>query len=259
MSNATIEAEARRRGMSVDELFRETSQRVLQHRTPAARAASLLRESRRISARRETRSAPISKATTKAARVEPNLTPQLEEAFVASGMSPAKAKIAAAGRHASASHPGSLIEVGKQLGLMPAAARTFARGRHGLSEAVKNVAGLPAECFAWVPDPEDPTTWQMQISRNAGIGSEWSPDEDLVRAAVAQLPGVATYGKALDIPAADLPAVKANLRSAWIAAAVPLDEMPPELNQEALRRAFLGLGLSSEAAAVAARGRERRL
>ena len=66
-----------------------------------------------------------------------------------------------------------------------------------------------------MPDPEDPTTWQLQLARSADDGSgEWKPDEDLVRAAVAQVPGIAGFGNALDIPGADLPKVKSILRSA---------------------------------------------
>lgn len=198
---------------------------------------------------------------TRAKRVDAatgDLTPELEASFVRRGLSVESARVAARGRARSSA--GSLIEAGQRLGLMPAAAHTFARGRHGLREAVKNVAGLPASCFAWVPDPEDPTTWQLQISRSVDTGNgEWLPDEDLVRAAVAQLPGLAGYGDALDIPAGDLPGVKSILRSAWIACGAALDEMPLELTQEALRRSFRRLGLSETAAAVAASGRGRRL
>ena len=144
------------------------------------------------------------------------------------------------------------------MGLSAESAAAAARGRHRIREVVKNVAGLPAECFAWVPDPEDPTTWKLQISRSASTGTDWAPDEDLVRAAVGQLPGIAAFGKALDISAADLPAVKATLRAAWIACGADIAQMPAELQQEALRRAFVGLGMSETAAAVAARGRGRR-
>jgi hypothetical protein len=183
-----------------------------------------------------------------------DLEPQLVEAFVKGGMTEAQAKIAAAGRHATRS-ASNLFLAAREGGLSPAAARTFARGRSGIVEVVKNVAGLPASCFAWVPDPEDPTTWKMQIARSTG--TDWSPDEDLVRAAVAVLPGIAPFDKALDIPTSDLPAVKAALRAAWIACGAPIDEMPAELQQEALRREFMRGGLSEQAAAIAARGRRR--
>ena len=189
--------------------------------------------------------------------VKPVSEADLVGAFKGLGHTEAAAKIAARGR-VPVQESGSLVDAARGLGLSQSAARTFARGRSGIREAVKNVAGLPAQSFAWVPDPEDPTTWKMQISRSAATGTDWTPDEDLVRAAVAQLPGVATYGKALDIPDSEIGAVKAALRAAWIACGASIDEMPAELQQEALRREFMKLGLSEQAAAIAARGRERR-
>jgi hypothetical protein len=178
----------------------------------------------------------------KSKAVKPVSEADLAVAFEGLGHKGESARIAARGR-GGVRESGSLV-----LG---------ARGRSGIREAVTSVAGLPAVCFAWVPDPADPTTWKMQISRSADTGTQWSPDEDLVRAAVAQLPGVATFGKALDIPDADLPAVRAALRSAWIACGADIAEMPPELTQEALRAAFRKLGLSDRAASVAVRGRRR--
>jgi hypothetical protein len=184
-----------------------------------------------------------------------DLTPELEEAFERIGLIGESAKTAARGR-VPVRDPASLVEAFKASGMSDASARVAAQGRHSLREVVKNVAGLPASCFAWVQDPSEPSTWRLQISRSADSGNgEWVPDEDLVRAAVAQLPGIAGYDSALEIPASDLPGVKSILRSAWIAANLPIDDMPRELNQEALRRAFLGMGLSEQAAAVAAKGR----
>jgi len=169
----------------------------------------------------------------------------------------AQAKTAAAGRHTLGAGATSLYRLAHERGYSPAAARIFAAGRHGISEAVTNIAGLTARCFAWIPDPEDSTTWQLQIARSDEPDSAWQPDEDLVRSAVSQLPGIAGYDKAIDIPASALPGVKSVLRSAWIACGADVDQMPAELNQEALRREFLKLGLSETAAAIAARGRGR--
>jgi hypothetical protein len=151
----------------------------------------------------------------------------------------------------------------RRMGLSESEARRAAHGRQagraGLREVVKNVAGLPASCFAWVPSasPEDPTTWRLQISRSADDGTEWKPDPDLVRAAVAQLPGIAGYGQGLPIPAADLPAVRATLRAAWVQSGLPIDEMPKELALEGLRKEFRRLGVEEAALEVAVRGRKR--
>ena len=47
--------------------------------------------------------------------------------------------------------------------------------------------------------------------------------------AVAHLPGIATYGQAVDIPETDLPDVKAKLRSAWVASDLDIADLPIEL------------------------------
>jgi hypothetical protein len=199
-----------------------------------------------------------SRATT--AGHEPAGSQDLEASFKKLGLSESAAKIAARGRGPQGAR--SLTETGKGLGLSPAAAAVFARGRGGAREAiVKNVAGLTAKSFAWPADPEDPTTWRLQIARSEDTGADWSPDEDLVRAAVAQLPGNAGYGKELAIPAADLPAVVATLAAAWIACGASVDEMPAVLTQEpgreALEAAGKRLGLSGRALEVFVEGRRR--
>ena len=214
---------------------------------PPSAAVVALRERQHGTATRATKVSPAS-----------DIEAQLAAEFQRGGLTAEGAAGAVRGR-AARPVPQTLYEAGIADGMSPAAAKAFARGRHGLNEVVKNVAGLPASCFAWVPDPEDPLTWQLQIARSADNGSgEWSPDEDLVRAAVAQVPGIAGYDQALDIPAAALPGVRSILRSAWIACGAAIEEMPSELNQEALRREFRRGGLSEQKAAIAARGREGR-
>jgi hypothetical protein len=199
---------------------------------------------------RERTSAPTSKAAKPASEAE------LEAAMKRVTKDENIAKIAARGREARPAPARSLVEAGKGLGLGAAKAKAFAKGQ-SVSEAAKDAAGLGPTAYAWTPDVEDASTWRLQISRSAETGTSWNPSEDLVRAAVAQLPGIAGYENAIDIPAADLPAVKAVLRSAWIACGAAVDAMPPELQQEALRRALLRGGMSEKAAAIASRDRER--
>jgi hypothetical protein len=196
------------------------------------------------------KAAPASKAAKPASEAE------LAGAFKRIGMDEAGAKAAASGRGVRPAPAGSLAESGKARGFSASKASAFSKGR-GVSEAAKDAAGLGPTAYAWTPDVEDASTWRLQISRSADVGAEWKPDEDLVRAAVAQLPGIAGYENAIDIPASDLPSVKATLRSAWIACGASIDEMPSELQQEALRRAFVRGGLSEKAAAIASRSRER--
>jgi hypothetical protein len=206
-----------------------------------------------VKPRRESRAPAVTTAiASRSATVEDEA---LAASFKRLGLSDSAAKVAARGR---GSRPaGGLAEAGRRLSLSAARAKTFAT--RGLREVIRNVAGLSAACFAWVPDESDPTTWKMQIARSDD-GDVWSPDEDLVRAAVVQLPELAGYDKALDIPAADLPAVKATLRSAWIACGAPVDDMPLELSQEALRGPFKRLGVTTEAGMRAAvRGRAGRI
>jgi hypothetical protein len=207
----------------------------------------------RVGPRLEGAHRKLSRTTTKP-KTE-NLTPQLEKAFRGLGLSESHATIAARGRGGRPVAAGSLTEAAaKELGLDSARAKLFARGRD-LSEVVRNSAGLSAACFAYVADAEDPTTWQLQIARSDDSGKGWSPDEDLVRAAASSLPGIAAFGKEVGIPDMALPAVRSVLRSAWIACGANLDEMPGELQQEGLRIAFEGMGLSPAAAAAAAKGR----
>lgn len=255
----TIEAAAEARGMSVDDFRTSEFERLRRRHAEAVRRRPATGGTGPVALAERRRAAPKA-----APRATPVATPAVVEAELAAafrrgGMSAESALVAARGRFPR--EPSSLYEAFRAVGMSDGAARVAARGRDGVREAVvRNVAGLSAACFAWVPDPESPETWQLQIARDDDSGDgAWQPDEDLVRRAVAMVPGIAGFDQALDIPAGDLPTLKATLRAAWIACGAALDEMPFELNQEALRRAFMRGGLSERAAAIAARGRERRI
>jgi len=69
---------------------------------------------------------------------------------------------------------------------------------------------FPASDFAYVPDPEKPSTWKLRLTAEPG----GSPDAGIVGAAAAAL-GPGFRGQKVDIPAADLAAVKAKVRAAW--------------------------------------------
>lgn len=83
----------------------------------------------------------------------------------------------------------------------------------------------PSEAFAYVPDPESPSTWKLRL---------WeSPDKKVtarqVGMAVAAL-GAGFRGQKVEIPAGDLAGVKAKVRSAWNDANPDReDEMPSVL------------------------------
>lgn len=69
---------------------------------------------------------------------------------------------------------------------------------------------FPAAAYAYVPDPETPSTWKLRLWATPSGG----PDARIVGAAVAAL-GKGFRGQKVEIPVADLPAVKAKVRAAW--------------------------------------------
>lgn len=86
---------------------------------------------------------------------------------------------------------------------------------------------FPQEAFAYVPDPERPSTWKLRL---------WdSLDERETRAqvsrAVQALSPAGFRGNRVDIPAEDVAGVKARVRAAWNRVN-PDREVPPILKQE---------------------------
>ena len=80
-------------------------------------------------------------------------------------------------------------------------------------KATKTEDGVeyPREAFAYVPDPERPSTWKLRIWDD--LESKVTPRQ-LGRAVAALGPG-GFRGNRVQIPAADLSGVKEKLRSAW--------------------------------------------
>jgi len=72
---------------------------------------------------------------------------------------------------------------------------------------------FPATDYAYVPDPEAPSTWRLRMTASPGA----DPDGGIVGAALAAL-GKGFRGNKVEIPAADLPKVKAKIRAAWLKA-----------------------------------------
>ena len=84
------------------------------------------------------------------------------------------------------------------------------------AEATKTEAGesgFTAEDYAYTPDPDKPSDWKLRLTKTPGGG----PDAGLVGGCVAAL-GKGFRGQKVDIPDADLPAVKAKVRAAWLKA-----------------------------------------
>lgn len=63
---------------------------------------------------------------------------------------------------------------------------------------------LPASAYAYVPDPEKPSTWKLRIDDAGHVGG-----------AIAAI-GKGFRGQKANIPSADLPAVKRKIRAAWL-------------------------------------------
>lgn len=97
-------------------------------------------------------------------------------------------------------------------------------------EATKTEDGqsFPASDYAYVPDPEKPSTWKLRLTSTPG----GAPDARIVGAAAAAL-GPGFRGQRVQIPAADLPRVKAKVRAAWRRANPDkdADEMPPGIRE----------------------------
>jgi hypothetical protein len=88
--------------------------------------------------------------------------------------------------------------------------------------------GFPASDYAYVPDPEKPSTWKLRLTKEPG----GDPDPGIVGAAAAAL-GKGFRGQKVDIPAGDLAKVKAAVRSAWTKAnpGKDADDMPEGIKE----------------------------
>jgi hypothetical protein len=87
---------------------------------------------------------------------------------------------------------------------------------------------FPAEAFAYVPDPERPSTWKLRL---------WDSLEEKVTAAqvgraLAALGPGGFRGNRVEIPAADLPAVRREILAAWRTVHEADAEIPEVLKEE---------------------------
>lgn len=71
-----------------------------------------------------------------------------------------------------------------------------------------------ARCYAYVPDASKPSTWKLRLYKSP---NDQTPDATIVGMAIAAL-GEGFRGNKVQIPMADLSAVKAKVRAAWKAA-----------------------------------------
>ncbi len=99
-----------------------------------------------------------------------------------------------------------------------------------ITEATKSEDGVdfPSSDYAYCPDPDKPSEWKLRLTSTPG----GEPDSGIVGAACAAL-GKGFRGQKVEIPAADLPGVKAKVRAAWKKANPDKDpdEMPPVIKE----------------------------
>lgn len=115
--------------------------------------------------------------------------------------------------------------------LVPAGANPGARITL-FKQQTKTVDGVafPAGDFAFVPDPESPSTWKLRLTSTPG----GDPDPRIVGAAVAALGPEGFRGQRVQIPQENLSAVKRKVRAAWIEANPDRsrDELPSVLKEK---------------------------
>lgn len=87
---------------------------------------------------------------------------------------------------------------------------------------------FPAEAFAYVPDPEMPSTWKLRLWDSL----EQRETVAQVSRAVAALSPSGFRGNRVQIPAEDLPSVKAKVRAAWRRVNGPDREIPAVIKRD---------------------------
>lgn len=80
----------------------------------------------------------------------------------------------------------------------------------GKAEKTEGGKEFPASDYAYVPDPEKPSTWKLRLTSEPGEG----PDPRIIGAAVAAL-GEGFRGQKVQVPEKDRAAVIARVRAAW--------------------------------------------
>lgn len=109
-------------------------------------------------------------------------------------------------------------------------ARVLLWKRDDVIKATKTEGGkeYPASAFAYVPDPEKPSTWKLRLVDDSG---EMTAKQ--VGMAVAAL-GAGFRGNKVQIPEGDLAKVKAKVRAAWKKVNPDAEEVPAVLKSESV-------------------------
>lgn len=107
----------------------------------------------------------------------------------------------------------------------------------------ENGIEFPAEAYAYVPDPEKPSTWKLRLWED--LDQKETPRQ--VGMAVAALSPGGFRGNRVEIPREDLPAVKRRVLAAWrkVHPDAKPEDIPPVLRESA--DAGLGQDASTDA------------
>lgn len=95
----------------------------------------------------------------------------------------------------------------------------------------ENGMQFPAEAYAYVPDPESPSTWKLRLWEDP----EKKETARQVGMAIAALEPVGFRGNRVEIPKEDLPKVIAKIKAAWkkVHPDASDDDLPPVLREGA--------------------------
>jgi hypothetical protein len=138
---------------------------------------------------------------------------------------------------AGEAHLANLVPVQKQITYVPTQSEPgsesdYAEAATGATTAtVTDADGLGAGDYAYAPHAQKSGSWKLKLTKTAG----GDPDPGLVGAAAAAL-GAGFRGQKVEIPEADLSAVKAKVRAAWKKANPDKDpaDMPEGIKESAL-------------------------
>ncbi len=93
-------------------------------------------------------------------------------------------------------------------------------------KAASTKKGLPAICFAYIPDETKPSTWRLRYRNPDG-----SVSPSHLAGAVAALSPGGFRGKRVEIPPEHLPEVKKKLLEAYKEIGTPEDKIPPGIKE----------------------------
>ena len=122
--------------------------------------------------------------------------------------------------------PRAAADTASRPGFLPTG-RQFLQQRMGKQDEPRrtvNGESLPRQAFAFVPDPESPSTWKLPLFETARDVANNRPSIQRTAAAATALTGAGFRGQRVQIPNADRARVKARILRAWLKARRDADQ-----------------------------------